>query len=35
MSSVQTTVASEYSSEIQTVPIEHRFNPYSDNGVQF
>ncbi|CUM55432.1 unnamed protein product [Debaryomyces tyrocola] len=26
------TVASEYSSEVHTVPIEHRFNPYSDNG---
>ncbi|EAZ63556.1 proteasome subunit [Scheffersomyces stipitis CBS 6054] len=26
------TVASEYSSEIHSVPIEHRFNPYSDNG---
>lgn len=26
------TVASEYSSERTTVPIEHRFNPYSDNG---
>ncbi|RCK58938.1 Proteasome subunit beta type-6 [Candida viswanathii] len=32
MASTQTTVASEYSSEVQTVPIEHRFNPYSDNG---
>lgn len=26
------TVASEYSAERTTVPIEHRFNPYSDNG---
>lgn len=32
MASAQTTVASEYSAEIQSVPIEHRFNPYSDNG---
>ncbi|CDK27059.1 unnamed protein product [Kuraishia capsulata CBS 1993] len=28
----QTTVASEYSSEVHAEPIEHRFNPYSDNG---
>ncbi|KAG7192366.1 Proteasome subunit beta type-6 [Scheffersomyces spartinae] len=28
----RTTVASEYSAEIQSTPIEHRFNPYSDNG---
>ncbi|CUM62974.1 uncharacterized protein PRCAT00000534001 [Priceomyces carsonii] len=27
-----TTVASEYSSEVNKVPIEHRFNPYTDNG---
>lgn len=26
------TIASEYSAETQSVPIEHRFNPYSDNG---
>ncbi|KAL3241025.1 proteasome core particle subunit beta 6 [Nakaseomyces bracarensis] len=26
------TVASDYSSEASNVPIEHRFNPYSDNG---
>jgi 20S proteasome subunit beta 6 len=26
------TVASEYSNETTQVPIEHRFNPYSDNG---
>lgn len=26
------TVASEYSAERHSVPIEHRFNPYSDNG---
>ncbi|CAI5759333.1 unnamed protein product [Candida verbasci] len=32
MNQVQTTVASEYSSEINKIPIEHRFNPYSDNG---
>lgn len=29
---MNSTVASEYSSEIHTTPIEHRFNPYSDNG---
>lgn len=29
---MQTTVASEYSAEVHTTPIEHRFNPYSDNG---
>lgn len=29
---MNTTVASEYSSEVHSVPIEHRFNPYSDNG---
>lgn len=26
------TVASEYSAEIHSTPIEHRFNPYTDNG---
>lgn len=26
------TIASEYSAERSSVPIEHRFNPYSDNG---
>lgn len=26
------TVASEYSAERSSVPIEHRFNPYTDNG---
>ncbi|SCW03725.1 LAFE_0G16842g1_1 [Lachancea fermentati] len=26
------TVASEYSNEVKNVPIEHQFNPYSDNG---
>ncbi|GMG22140.1 unnamed protein product [Ambrosiozyma monospora] len=26
------TMASEYSNEVQTQPIEHRFNPYTDNG---
>ena len=26
------TIASEYSSEVQSTPIEHSFNPYSDNG---
>ncbi|KAK6200162.1 proteasome subunit [Scheffersomyces amazonensis] len=29
---MRTTVASEYSAEVHHVPIEHRFNPYSDNG---
>lgn len=28
----RTTVASEYSNEKTEVPIEHRFNPYTDNG---
>ncbi|GME87403.1 hypothetical protein B5S28_g4272 [[Candida] boidinii] len=32
MASKLTTMASEYGNEIQTQPIEHRFNPYSDNG---
>ncbi|SCV14263.1 Proteasome subunit beta type-6 [Nakaseomyces glabratus] len=27
-----TTVSSEYSTDTSNVPIEHRFNPYSDNG---
>lgn len=27
-----TTIASEYGNESNAVPIEHRFNPYSDNG---
>ena len=26
------TIASEYSSEVRNTPIEHQFNPYSDNG---
>lgn len=26
------TVASEYSNEVKNIPIEHQFNPYSDNG---
>ncbi|AET41019.1 proteasome core particle subunit beta 6 Ecym_7171 [Eremothecium cymbalariae DBVPG len=26
------TISSEYSNEIEHVPIEHRFNPYDDNG---
>lgn len=26
------TIASEYSNETKNVPIEHQFNPYSDNG---
>ncbi|SCU81014.1 LAMI_0B04478g1_1 [Lachancea mirantina] len=26
------TIASEYSNEVKNVPIEHQFNPYSDNG---
>ncbi|ODV93444.1 hypothetical protein PACTADRAFT_47027 [Pachysolen tannophilus NRRL Y-2460] len=26
------TIASEYSSEVRREPIEHQFNPYSDNG---
>lgn len=29
---MNSTVASEYSSEVHSTPIEHRFNPYSDNG---
>lgn len=29
---MNSTVASEYSAERHSVPIEHRFNPYSDNG---
>ncbi|ODQ80662.1 hypothetical protein BABINDRAFT_7371 [Babjeviella inositovora NRRL Y-12698] len=29
---MNSTVASEYSSEVHREPIEHRFNPYSDNG---
>lgn len=29
---MNTTIASDYSLEIHSVPIEHRFNPYSDNG---
>ncbi|MCH0628695.1 hypothetical protein JNB11_01740 [Kocuria palustris] len=32
MSRTTTTVASEYFDEPNTIPIEHRFNPYSDNG---
>lgn len=27
-----TTIASEYANEVKNVPIEHQFNPYSDNG---
>lgn len=26
------TIASEYSSEVKHIPIEHQFNPYTDNG---
>lgn len=29
---MNSTVASDYSAEAHSVPIEHRFNPYSDNG---
>lgn len=29
---MNSTVASDYSAETHSVPIEHRFNPYSDNG---
>ncbi|EGV61484.1 Proteasome subunit beta type-6 [Yamadazyma tenuis] len=29
---MNTTIASEYSAETHATPIEHRFNPYSDNG---
>lgn len=27
-----TTIASEYSSEVASTPIQHQFNPYADNG---